>query len=56
MDIRLYNTLSHGVETFISADPPHVYMYNCGPTVYDYATSAISGHSLLPTCCGGFWN
>jgi len=37
MDIRFYNTLSHKVETFAPIDPPNVYMYNCGPTVYDFA-------------------
>ncbi len=37
MDIRFYNTLTHGIESFSPIDPPNVYMYNCGPTVYDYA-------------------
>ncbi len=34
--LRLYNTLSKGVEEFKPADPPQVKMYFCGPTVYDY--------------------
>ena len=37
MDIRFHNTLTHAVERFEPFDPPHVYMYNCGPTVYDFA-------------------
>jgi cysteinyl-tRNA synthetase len=37
MDIKLYNTLTNRLETFTPIDPPEVYMYNCGPTVYDYA-------------------
>ena len=37
MNIRFYNTLSHGLEDFHPLDPPRVSMYNCGPTVYDYA-------------------
>ncbi|MEX0777487.1 MAG: cysteine--tRNA ligase [Phycisphaeraceae bacterium] len=37
MEIRFYNTLTHSVETFAPLDPPNVTMYNCGPTVYDYA-------------------
>ena len=36
-EIRFYNTLSHRLEPFEPIDPPNVYMYNCGPTVYDYA-------------------
>ena len=35
-EIRFYNTLTHTVERFEPVDPPRVYMYNCGPTVYDY--------------------
>lgn len=35
--IQLYNTLTHRLERFEPADPPGVYMYNCGPTVYDFA-------------------
>ncbi len=37
MPIRFYNTLSHQVEVFTPIDPPTVTMYNCGPTVYDFA-------------------
>ncbi|MEX0885189.1 MAG: cysteine--tRNA ligase [Phycisphaeraceae bacterium] len=37
MDIRFYNTLTHRMERFEPVVPPHVYMYNCGPTVYDFA-------------------
>lgn len=34
--MKLYNTLSRQVEDFIPLNPPHVGMYTCGPTVYDY--------------------
>ena len=34
--LKLYNTLSRKVEQFESLNPPHVGMYTCGPTVYDY--------------------
>ncbi len=37
MPIRFYNTLTHRVEEFAPLDPPRVTMYNCGPTVYDFA-------------------
>ncbi len=32
--MKLYNTLTHQVEEFAPAEPKHVKMYNCGPTVY----------------------
>lgn len=35
--IKLYNSLSRTVETFRPINPPHVGMYTCGPTVYDFA-------------------
>lgn len=35
-NLRLYNTLSRKVEEFKPIKPPHVGMYTCGPTVYDY--------------------
>lgn len=34
--MRIYNTLSRKVEEFIPLNQPHVGMYSCGPTVYDY--------------------
>ncbi len=34
--LRIYNTLSRKIEEFASLNPPHVGMYTCGPTVYDY--------------------
>lgn len=37
MDIRFYNTLTRRLEPFKPLTPPDVYMYNCGPTVYDFA-------------------
>ena len=33
-DLYLYNTLTRTKEKFIPANPPHVGMYVCGPTVY----------------------
>jgi cysteinyl-tRNA synthetase len=37
MNTRFYNTLTHRLQDFHPIDPPRVSMYNCGPTVYDYA-------------------
>jgi cysteinyl-tRNA synthetase len=37
MTLRLYNTLSRSVEPFEPLDPPHVRLYSCGPTIYNYA-------------------
>lgn len=37
MDIKFYNTLTHRMETFEPLEAGKVTMYNCGPTVYDYA-------------------
>ena len=34
--LRIFNTLSRRREEFIPLDPPHVRMYVCGMTVYDY--------------------
>ncbi len=35
--LSLYNTLTKKVEEFTPIDPPHVGLYTCGMTVYDYA-------------------
>jgi cysteinyl-tRNA synthetase len=35
--LQLHNTLTRRKERFEPADPGHVRMYVCGPTVYDYA-------------------
>lgn len=37
MDVKLFNTLTHKIETFAPLKEGVVTMYNCGPTVYDYA-------------------
>ena len=34
--LKLYSTLSRKIENFEPINPPHVGMYSCGPTVYDY--------------------
>lgn len=36
MTLRLFNSLSRRVETFVPIDPSHVRMYVCGMTVYDH--------------------
>lgn len=36
-DLRFYNTLTHQIEPFVPVKPGQVSMYNCGPTVYDFA-------------------
>ncbi len=36
MALKLYNTASRNMEEFSPITPPHVKMYNCGPTVYNY--------------------
>ena len=36
-EIKFYNTLTKSLETFEPLNAPTVTMYNCGPTVYDYA-------------------
>jgi cysteinyl-tRNA synthetase len=35
--MKLFNTLTHREEDFEPIEKDHVRMYNCGPTVYDYA-------------------
>jgi cysteinyl-tRNA synthetase len=37
LELTLYNTLTRREEPFRPLDPPRVRMYNCGPTVYNYA-------------------
>lgn len=37
MSLKLYNTLTKRDEEFVPADPKHVTMYTCGPTVYGRA-------------------
>ncbi len=34
--MKLYNTLGRKVEEFLPLNSPHVGLYTCGPTVYDY--------------------
>ena len=36
MTLTLFNTLTRSAEPFRPLDPPHVRVYGCGPTVYDY--------------------
>jgi cysteinyl-tRNA synthetase len=35
--MKLYSTLTRKVENLSPLNPPHVTVYTCGPTVYDYA-------------------
>lgn len=35
MGLKVYNTFTRQKEEFIPLQPPRVFMYNCGPTVYD---------------------
>src|SRR3989338_6958963 len=37
MALRLYNTATRSLEEFTPSPPYEVKMYNCGPTVYNYA-------------------
>jgi cysteinyl-tRNA synthetase len=37
MGLKLFNTLSRSIQEFVPQSPPHVGMYCCGPTVYDFA-------------------
>lgn len=37
MTLELYNTLGRTLQEFHPIDPPHVGLYGCGPTVYNYA-------------------
>jgi cysteinyl-tRNA synthetase len=36
MALKIYNTLSREIELFEPLKPPHVGLYTCGPTVYNY--------------------
>lgn len=36
-EIKFYNSLTNSLEVFEPINAPAVTMYNCGPTVYDYA-------------------
>jgi cysteinyl-tRNA synthetase len=36
IDLQLHNTLSGRKEKFVPANPEHISVYVCGPTVYDY--------------------
>lgn len=35
--MKLYNTLTRKIEEFVPLHPPDVTLYQCGPTVYNYA-------------------
>jgi len=37
MALRFFNTLTRRKEDFVPMKPPHVGLYTCGPTVYNYA-------------------
>ena len=47
MTLRIFNTLSRGLEAFSPIEPGHVRLYVCGITVYDlchvgHARSAVA--------------
>ena len=51
-EIRVYNTMSHRLETVQPSEPGHVRLYVCGPTVYDvphagHARAALSFDLLV---------
>jgi cysteinyl-tRNA synthetase len=35
--LQLHNTMARALQPFVPLDPPHVSLYTCGPTVYNYA-------------------
>jgi len=37
MALQFFNTLTRRKEEFVPLNPPHVGLYTCGPTVYNYA-------------------
>ncbi|MCX7915109.1 MAG: cysteine--tRNA ligase, partial [Verrucomicrobiae bacterium] len=37
MALEFFNTLTRRKEEFVPLNPPHVGLYTCGPTVYNYA-------------------
>ena len=37
MSLQFFNTLTRRKEDFVPLNPPHVGMYTCGPTVYNFA-------------------
>jgi len=37
MSLQFFNTLTRRKEDFVPLQPPHVGLYTCGPTVYNYA-------------------
>ncbi|MEO5800618.1 MAG: cysteine--tRNA ligase, partial [Gemmatimonadales bacterium] len=37
MTLRLYNTMTRSTDEFVALNAPHVSLYTCGPTVYNYA-------------------
>ena len=37
MSLQFFNTLTRRKEDFVPLKPPHVGLYTCGPTVYNYA-------------------
>ncbi len=37
MELQLYNTMTRQKEVFTPIKPPHVGLYTCGPTVYNFA-------------------
>ena len=53
MTLRLYNTMTRRVDDFAPLTPPTVTLYTCGPTVYNYATSATCERTSSRTSSSG---
>jgi len=55
MELRLYDTLTRDKRVFTPLDPSRVRSDVCGPTVYDFAMSAMRARSfvfdVLTVCC-----
>ncbi len=42
MSLRIYNTLSRALESFVPIEQGHVRMYVCGMTVYDLCNLGLA--------------
>ena len=51
--MQIYNTLTRKKEELVPMTAGHMGIYACGPTVYNYITSAMPARSVHSMCCGG---